>query len=207
MQWWCLKLALSCYILPFVALQTLNRGAYYWQAASHCLTHLTLCSFYSLRLAGSFYQLRKDAKMFTHDFFLIKEQDSHSESWKLRLTCFYSHLCLFLFVHRWKRERRRGRGGGRKKTASRVGGRMEWEEDRSSLRRWFEASEPRAGEHSCGSPWALWLLPPMTLVVAHRGPEEPAGASQGCSKSGQAGPGEPGKRQVKQASRAPVPAG
>lgn len=206
MQQWCLKLALSCCILPSAAHQTLS-GAYCWQAAPRCLTHLTLCSFYSPRLAGSFYQLRKDANMFTLDFFLIKEQDSHSASWKLRLTCFFPSLSLPVCAQLEEGKEERPWRRTKKKSSNRVGGRTEWEEDGSSLRRWFEASEPGAGEHSCGSPWALWLFPPVTLGVAYRGPEEPAGASQGCSKSGQAGPGEPGKRQVRRASRAPVPAG
>lgn len=70
---------------------------------------------------------------------------------------------------------------------SRVGGMMEGEKDRSSSRRWFEAGEPRAGEHSCGSPWALWLPSSCGPGAAYRGPEEPAGASQSCGVVGRLG--------------------
>lgn len=64
---------------------------------------------------------------------------------------------------------------------------MEGEKDRSSSRRWFEAGEPRAGEHSCGSPWALWLPSFCGLGAAYRGPGEPAGASQSCGRVGRLG--------------------
>lgn len=54
----------------------------------------------------------------------------------------------------------------------RVGGRMEGQRDGSSLRRWLEAAEPRAGERSCGLPWAFCRHPLVGLVALHRDPEE-----------------------------------
>lgn len=81
---------------------------------------------------------------------------------------------------------------------------MEEEEDGSSLRRLFEAGEPRAGERSCGSPWAFCLLPLVGQVALYWGSEDPTGASQKLQRSGQA---RPGKRQVSRVSRALVPAG
>lgn len=88
-----------------------------------------------------------------------------------------------MFVYSRKKRRRQWR---RKKRSS-VGGTLEGEKDRSSSRRWFEAGEPRAGEHSCGSPWALWLPSSCGPSAAYRGPGELVGASQSCGRVGRLG--------------------
>lgn len=96
------------------------------------------CSFCSLRLAGSYYRLREDAKILTSDFLLIKDQDWQSEwvkCWKLRLTCFFSISvsgCLCTA------ERRGGGGGGGKREAE-----------------WVEGCKERRIEAvwGCGSKW------------------------------------------------------
>lgn len=84
----------------------------------------------------------------------------------------------------------RGEGGGgsgeRKREAEWV---EEWKKRRIEAVRGggIEAGEPRAGEHSCGSPWALWLPSSCGPGAAYRGPGEPAGASQSCGRVGRLG--------------------
>lgn len=97
------------------------------------------------------------------------------------------------------------------KKRSRVGGKMEEEKDRRNSRRRFQAGEPRAGEHSCGLPRALWLpfsgAPHHPPMLCTRVPESPTGGQPKLQRCGQARPAKPGERQVMRVSRAPIPAG
>lgn len=93
------------------------------------------------------------------------------------------------------------------KKRSRVGGKMEEEKHRRNSRRRFQAGEPRAGEHSCGLPRALWLPSSCGPNAAYEGAGEPAGGQLKLQHYGQARPAKPGERQVMRVSRAPIPAG
>lgn len=73
----------------------------------------------------------------------------------------------------------------RRKESSRVGGRMEGEAARR--RRWLEASEPGAGERSCGSPRALWLPSSCGPGATCKGPGELRPAEPEPEPGGEAG--------------------
>lgn len=77
------------------------------------------------------------------------------------------------------------------KKRSRVGGKMEEEKHRRNSRRRFQAGEPRAGEHSCGLPRALWLPSSCGPNAAYEGAGEPAGGQLKLQHYGQARPAKP----------------
>lgn len=163
-----------------------NSWEYHWQAVSRCLTHLTLCNFCSLRLASSYYQLREDAKILSINFFLFKHQEWHSEwvtCWKLRSTClFFISVCGCLCTA--ERGGRGGSGGGKREA--------EWVEDWNERR--IEAVRgggskrvnPEQVNTAVDSHGLSGCLPPVVPMLC-RGPEEPAGASQSCSRVGRVG--------------------
>lgn len=162
------------------------------------------CSFCSLRLAGSYYRLREDAKILTSDFFLIKDQDWQSEwvkCWKLRLTCFFSIFLWLLCTA----GRRGGGGGGGKREAEWV---EEWKERRieavwgcGSKRVNPEQVNTAVDRHGLSG-----CLPPVAPVLRTRVPRSQWGQPK-LRQSGQARPAKPGERQVRWVSWALIPAG